>query len=287
MDSSVAVQARIDSIHEVADYKWLRQCCFCFGSPSDDNAMTGMCAVRGSDDRRQAKALTEMNVQYRFQAEGLVKQGALDLDHLGFDERHGMLVDREVTERDGRLLAQRLLRAKLKTNTAAADTDYRHARGLDEALFQRLLAGQWLREKQNVLLTGPTGVGKTWLACALPHQACRQGYSAYYVRLPRLLDEPSIGRADGRYSRLLKQLARIDVLAIDDWGFAVLDDVHRRDLLEVLDDRHNARSTIVAHAAIDDATLADAILDRLAMPRHPRPPGAQRASVDAEGRITA
>lgn len=209
-------------------------------------------------------------------AHALVEQGALDLDHLGFEERLGMLVDREVTERDCRLLAQRLLRAKLKPNTAAEDTDYRHARGLDKALFQRLLAGQWLREKQNVLLTGPTGVGKTWLACALAHQACRQGYSAYYVRLPRLLDELSIGRADGRYSKLLKQLARIDVLAIDDWGLAVLDDVHRRDLLEVLDDRHNARSTVVTsqlpvdhwHAAIGDATLADAILDRLVHNAH-------------------
>jgi DNA replication protein DnaC len=209
-------------------------------------------------------------------ARALVEQGALDLDHLGFEERLGMLVDREVTERDGRLLAQRLLRAKLKPNTAAEDTDYRHARGLDKALFQRLLAGQWLREKQNVLLTGPTGVGKTWLACALAHQACRQSYSAYYVRLPRLLDELSIGRADGRYSKLLKQLARIDVLVIDDWGLAVLDDVHRRDLLEVLDDRHNARSTVVTsqlpvehwHAAIGDATLADAILDRLVHNAH-------------------
>lgn len=209
-------------------------------------------------------------------AHALVEQGALDLDHLGFEERLGMLVDREVTERDGRLLAQRLLRAKLKPNTAAEDTDYRHARGLDKALFQRLLAGQWLREKQNVLLTGPTGVGKTWLACALAHQACRQGYSAYYVRLPRLLDELSIGRADGRYSKLLKQLAKVDVLAIDDWGLAVLDDVHRRDLLEVLDDRHNARSTVVTsqlpvdhwHAAIGDATLADAILDRLVHNAH-------------------
>ena len=209
-------------------------------------------------------------------AHALVEQGALNLDHLGFEERLGMLVDREVTERDGRLLAQRLLRAKLKPNTAAEDTDYRHARGLDKALFQRLLAGQWLRDKQNVLLTGPTGVGKTWLACALAHQACRQGYSAYYVRLPRLLDELSIGRADGRYSKLLKQLARIDVLVVDDWGLAVLDDVHRRDLLEVLDDRHNARSTIVTsqlpvdhwHAAIGDATLADAILDRLVHNAH-------------------
>lgn len=209
-------------------------------------------------------------------ARAFADQDALDLDHLGFEERLGLLVEHEVSDRYGKTLALRLQRAKLKPNTTAEDTDYRHARGLDKALYQRLLTGRWLSEKQNVLLTGPTGVGKTWLACALAHQACRQDYSAYYVRLPRLLDELSIGRADGRYMKLLRQLAKIDVLVIDDWGLAVLDDAHRRDLLEVLDDRHGARSTVVTsqlpmdhwHAAIGNDTLADAILDRLVHNAH-------------------
>ena len=127
-------------------------------------------------------------------ARAFAEQSARDLDHLGFEERLGLLVEHEVSERDGKALALRLQRAKLKPNTAAEDTDYHRARGLDKALYQRLLAGLWLQEKQNVLLTSSTGVGKTWLACALAHQACRMGRSAYYVRLPRMLDELAIGR---------------------------------------------------------------------------------------------
>jgi DNA replication protein DnaC len=209
-------------------------------------------------------------------AKGLAEQAAIDLDHLGFAERLGLLVDREASERDGRALAMRLKRAQLKPSTAPEDLDTRHPRGLDVALYQRLLTGEWVRAKQNVLLTGPTGVGKTWLACALANQACRQGHSAPYVRLPRLLDELAAGRGDGQYRARMRQLARVSILVLDDWGLALLTDTGRRDLLELLDDRHDQSSTIVTsqlpvenwHDALGDPTLADAILDRLVHNAH-------------------
>ncbi|MDN0077786.1 IS21-like element helper ATPase IstB [Crenobacter sp. SG2303] len=209
-------------------------------------------------------------------ATAFAEQQRLDLSHLSFEERLGLLVDREQTERDNRQLARRLKQAKLRQQAVAEDIDYQHPRGLDAALFQRLLSGQWIRQHQNVLLTGPTGVGKSWLASALAHQACRQGYSAHYVRVPRLLEELALGHSDGRYGKLLARLAKIDVLVLDDWGLAVLDHAQRRDLLEILDDRHGQRSTVITsqlpvelwHDAIGDATLADAILDRLVHNAH-------------------
>lgn len=209
-------------------------------------------------------------------AEAFEEQSRLDQTGLSFDERLGMLVDREQTVRDNQLLARRLKQARLRQLAVAEDIDYRHPRGLDRAMFQRLLDGQWIRQHQNVLLTGPTGVGKSWLASALAHQACRQGFSAQYVRVPRLLEELTISHSDGRYGKLLAQMAKMDVLVLDDWGLAVLDHAQRRDLLEVLDDRHDMRSTIITsqlpidhwHAAIGDPTLADAILDRLVHNAH-------------------
>jgi DNA replication protein DnaC len=169
-----------------------------------------------------------------------------------------------------------LRRARLKQSAVAEDIDYRHPRGLDRALFRRLLTGDWVRGHHNVLITGPTGVGKTYLACALADAACRQGYTALYRRLPRLLEELAIARADGRYLKLMAALAKVDVLVLDDWGLAILDGERRRDLLEVLDERYQTRSTVVTsqlpvphrYDALGDPTLADAILDRLVHHAH-------------------
>lgn len=194
-----------------------------------------------------------------------------DIDELSFEERLGLLIDREATERENRRLSSRLRRAQLKHNAALEDIDYRHPRGLDKSLIQSLAACQWVKEHLNVLLTGPTGVGKTWLACAFAQKACREGYAALYRRLPRLLQEMAIAKGDGRYPKLLATLAKTDVLILDDWGLAKLTAEHRRDLLEILEDRHGARSTLATsqlpienwHDVIGDPTLADAILDRL------------------------
>lgn len=194
-----------------------------------------------------------------------------DIDALDFQARFALLVDREWTERHNRQLTNRLRRAKLRHDACIEDIDYRTPRGLDKALIASLASSQWVRERLNVLITGPSGIGKTWLACALTHQACRDGRSALYLRLPRLLAEMDISRADGRYAKVLASLAKTEVLILDDWGLTPLTAEHRRDLLEVIEERHARRSTIVTsqlpinkwHDFIGDPTLADAILDRL------------------------
>lgn len=211
-------------------------------------------------------------------ARALAEQGHTpDIQSLSFEERLGLLVDRERAERQNRQTSSRLRRARLKQPAVAEDIDYRHPRGLDKALFRRLLSGEWVNAHQNVLITGPTGVGKTYLACALANAACRQGQTALYQRLPRLFEELTVARGDGRYTKLMANLAKVDVLLLDDWGLAILDDERRRDLLEVLDERYQTRSTVITsqlpithwHDSLGDPTLADAILDRLVHHAHP------------------
>jgi len=194
-----------------------------------------------------------------------------DIDQLSFDERLGLLVDREMTERENRRFKTRLRKAKLRQAACVEDVNFRHRRGLDKSMFMQLAEGQWIKEAQNVLIIGPTGVGKTYLACALAHRACLQGYKTLYFRLPRLLQELTISKADGRYGKILKTLSKTHLLAIDDWGLQPLVKEQGYDLLELLEDRHGLRSTLVTsqlpvdhwHEIIGNPTLADAILDRL------------------------
>ncbi|MCP4286553.1 MAG: ATP-binding protein [Gammaproteobacteria bacterium] len=194
-----------------------------------------------------------------------------DIETISTDERLGLMVDCEVTERESRRLKTRLRRAKLRHTAAIEDIDYRHPRGLDKSLMTKLATSNWVREHNNVLITGPTGIGKSWLACALGHKACRDGLNVLYARVPRFFRELTIARGDGRYPKLMTSLAKTDMLILDDLGASALKDEHRRDLLEILDDRYGVRSTVVTsqfpvekwHELIADPTLADAILDRL------------------------
>jgi DNA replication protein DnaC len=192
-------------------------------------------------------------------------------DKLTFEERFGLMVDREWTERQERRLTRRLQIAKLREPACLEDLDYRHPRGLDRSVMQRLATLRWVREHENAIITGKTGVGKTWIACALGDRACRENFSVRYFRLPRLLEAVRIARGDGTYEKILGQIAKTTVLLLDDWGLAPLEDRARRDVLEILEDRHGRGSTVVCsqiptkkwHDTVGDPTIADAILDRL------------------------
>jgi DNA replication protein DnaC len=195
---------------------------------------------------------------------------------LSFEERLGLLVDREASWRENRRLATRLKAAKMRHQATVEDIDFRAPRGLDRALVLSLAQSEWVANRHNLMISGATGCGKSFLCCALAHAAVRHGHTALYVRAPRLLDDLAVTRGDGRYQRLLTQLARVSLLVLDDFLLTPATVEQARDLLEVIEDRSQLRSTLVAsqlpvdswHAALADPTLADAILDRLVHNAH-------------------
>ena len=202
----------------------------------------------------------------------LEHQRTPDMGELSFDERFGLLVDAEYLARENRSMARRLSQAKLRQSSACIeDFDDPANRGIEKSIVRKLASCHWIPQHLNVVIIGATGVGKTYLACALGEQACRKGYRTLYRRAPRLIDELALARADGSLPRLLARVARIDLLILDDWGVTPLRDQDRRDLFEIIEDRDGERSTIVTsqlpvakwHDYLGDPTVADAIADRL------------------------
>jgi DNA replication protein DnaC len=190
---------------------------------------------------------------------------------LSFDERFSLLVDQHWTWRENQAMASRLKKSKLPAEPCVEDIDFRHPRGLDRSLIRTLADSRWVAQHHSILFTGPTGVGKSWLAQALAQKACRDGYTVCYRPIPKLFRELMVARADGSLGRVLETLARTDVLVVDDFAMAPLNEPERRDFLEICDDRYNRRSMILTsqlpvekwHAQMGDPTVADSILDRL------------------------
>ena len=204
------------------------------------------------------------------------QRGNRNIESLDFEERLALLVDRETVERETKRLATRLKAANLRQDAAIEDLDPTTKRSLDKALFAKLASGEWIGRRQDLIVTGKTGTGKSWVACALGHKACRDDRSVLYLRMPRLLDELTLMRGDGRLVRRMKGLARVDLLILDDWGLSTMTSTQGRDILEIVDDRHGRRSTIVTsqlpveswHDVIPDPTVSDAVLDRLVHTAH-------------------
>jgi len=198
------------------------------------------------------------------------------MDDLSFEERFSLLVDNLWTWKEDRRMGRLLANAKLKLNACIEDIDFKSPRGIDKTVILSLSSCTWIKESQNIIITGPTGAGKSYLACAMANKACRMGYSAYYIRAPRLFHDIAVSRADGSYGKVLNKLAGTRLLIIDDFGLAPMTDLERRDLLEVIEDRYGLASTIVSsqlpiknwHEIIGDPTIADAILDRLVHNAH-------------------
>ena len=206
-----------------------------------------------------AQAFTEMQNQ----------DGTASLSHA---EWLGLLIDREAASRETKRFESRMRTAKLRHGSASPeDVDYKSRRGLDKALFQQLLTNRWIKDKRNLMITGPCGVGKTWLACALAQAACRDGITVLYKRMPRLFDELEMAHGDGRFPRVFKALTKTQLLILDDWGPDRLNSSQRRDLMEIVEDRYEVGSTLITsqlpidtwHDVIGEPTFADAILDRL------------------------
>jgi len=199
-----------------------------------------------------------------------------ETSRLSFEERLALLVDHQWDWRQNKALVRRLQNARFKLNASVEDIDYRHPRRLDRQLIRTLSGSDWVRLHHNLLVTGPCGVGKSYMACALAQKAVRDGFTAFYIRAPRLFRDLAVARADGSFGKLLDRFSRIDVLIVDDWAMAPLADNERRDFLEICDDRYSIRSTVLTsqvpishwHDQIGDPTVADSILDRLVHNAH-------------------
>lgn len=194
-----------------------------------------------------------------------------DMASLSFEERFGLIVDFQMTELENRRMQNRLRTAKLRLSASIEDLDLRQGRGLDRALILSLAQNQWVKHHHNILVTGPTGAGKSYLACALAQKACRDGHTVLYQRLPRLLHDIAVARLDGRYHKLMAPIGKCEVLVLDDLLISPLTTEDQRELLEIVEERYDRKATIVTsqlpikawYNAMQDPTLADAILDRL------------------------